>query len=204
MLSPFLDLAAGQRAYGHRALPYGGTEQAPLRCLQCGYRAISYNFCRNRQRPKCQTNAPEKWLYQRQQETLPAGCYHLVFNIIIERLQHSECRVCFGRRDHSAQVRLCLPSGSAYTCRSKSDSTSILNRRFTTREPRPIHYLTLLRRLMGPRAAGIVLREGDGDGTDGLTAIGAWRKRSFKRRRRHVNPRCLFRLSRETILKVFP
>jgi len=51
------------------------------RCLRCGYQAISYNSCRNRHCPKCQTQAREKWLHQRQQELLPVGYYHLVFSI---------------------------------------------------------------------------------------------------------------------------
>jgi Putative transposase/Transposase zinc-binding domain len=50
-------------------------------CPQCGHQAISYNSCRNRHCPKCQTNAREKWLHQRQQELLPADYYHLVFSI---------------------------------------------------------------------------------------------------------------------------
>jgi predicted Zn-ribbon and HTH transcriptional regulator len=50
-------------------------------CQRCGYQAISYNSCRNRHCPKCQTNAREKWLRQRQQELLPVGYYHLVFSI---------------------------------------------------------------------------------------------------------------------------
>ena len=49
-------------------------------CLRCGYQAISYNSCRNRHCPKCQTNAREKWLRQRQQELLPVGYFHLVFS----------------------------------------------------------------------------------------------------------------------------
>jgi hypothetical protein len=51
------------------------------RCLRCGYQAISYNSCRNRHCPKCQTNAREKWLHQRQRELLPVEYYHLVFSI---------------------------------------------------------------------------------------------------------------------------
>jgi len=51
------------------------------RCQRCGYQAISYNSCRNRHCPKCQTNAREKWLHQRQQELLPVGYYHLVFSL---------------------------------------------------------------------------------------------------------------------------
>src|SRR5438309_7902605 len=31
-------------------------------CMRCGHQAISYNSCRNRHCPKCQTNAREKWL----------------------------------------------------------------------------------------------------------------------------------------------
>ncbi|MCL5670813.1 MAG: IS91 family transposase [Acidobacteria bacterium] len=51
------------------------------RYLRCGYQAISYNSCRNRHCPKCQTNAREKWLHQRQQEFLLVGYYHLVFSV---------------------------------------------------------------------------------------------------------------------------
>ena len=50
-------------------------------CLRCGYQATSYNSCRNRHCPKCQTNAREKWLHQRQRELLPVDYYHLVFSI---------------------------------------------------------------------------------------------------------------------------
>src|SRR5262249_56025564 len=49
-------------------------------CVRCGYQAISYNSCRNRHCPKCQTNAREKWLRTRQQELLPVDYYHLVFS----------------------------------------------------------------------------------------------------------------------------
>jgi ribosome modulation factor len=51
-------------------------------CTHCGYRAgISYNSCRNRHCPKCQTNAREKWLAKRQQELLPVHYFHLVFSV---------------------------------------------------------------------------------------------------------------------------
>ena len=51
------------------------------RCTRCGYETISYNSCRNRHCPKCQTNAREKWLAARQQELLPVNYYHLVFSV---------------------------------------------------------------------------------------------------------------------------
>jgi predicted Zn-ribbon and HTH transcriptional regulator len=50
-------------------------------CTRCGYQTISYNSCRNRHCPKCQTNAREKWLAARQQELLPVSYYHLVFSV---------------------------------------------------------------------------------------------------------------------------
>lgn len=50
-------------------------------CLRCGHQAISYNSCRNRRCPKCQTNAREKWLCARQQELLPVCYFHLVFSV---------------------------------------------------------------------------------------------------------------------------
>src|SRR5437879_4705953 len=49
---------------------------------RCGHRAtISYNSCRNRHCPKCQTGAREKWLAKRQQELLPVNYFHLVFSV---------------------------------------------------------------------------------------------------------------------------
>jgi hypothetical protein len=51
------------------------------RCASCGYQAISYNSCRNRHCPRCQTGARDRWLAQRQKELLPVGYYHLVFSV---------------------------------------------------------------------------------------------------------------------------
>ena len=52
------------------------------RCTDCDYTvAISYNSCRNRHCMKCQTNARNKWLRNRQQELLPVDYYHLVFSV---------------------------------------------------------------------------------------------------------------------------
>jgi hypothetical protein len=50
-------------------------------CVRCGHEAISYNSCRNRHCPKCQTNAREKWLCARQRELLPVCYFHLVFSV---------------------------------------------------------------------------------------------------------------------------
>ncbi len=50
-------------------------------CTRCGYRAISYNSCRNRHCPKCQTAAREKWIAARRQELLPTRYVHVVFTL---------------------------------------------------------------------------------------------------------------------------
>jgi hypothetical protein len=50
-------------------------------CLQCGYQAISYNSCRNRHCPKCQTNARDQWLDARSHDLLPARYVHVVFTL---------------------------------------------------------------------------------------------------------------------------
>lgn len=51
------------------------------RCNQCGHQAISFNSCRSRHCPKCQTNAREKWLAERSTELLPVKYVHVVFTI---------------------------------------------------------------------------------------------------------------------------
>jgi hypothetical protein len=48
-------------------------------CTRRGYRAISYNSCRNRHCPKCQTGARERWMAARRRELLQARYVHVVF-----------------------------------------------------------------------------------------------------------------------------
>lgn len=50
-------------------------------CNNCGFERISYNSCRDRHCPKCQTLVKEKWLNDRKSELLPCGYFHLVFTI---------------------------------------------------------------------------------------------------------------------------
>jgi hypothetical protein len=51
-------------------------------CTRCGHRAaISYNSCRNRHCPKCQTAARERWIAARRQELLPTHYVHVVFTL---------------------------------------------------------------------------------------------------------------------------
>jgi hypothetical protein len=50
-------------------------------CSRCGHQAISFNSCRNRHCPRCQTNARERWLEARRAELLPTHYSHVVFTI---------------------------------------------------------------------------------------------------------------------------
>jgi hypothetical protein len=50
-------------------------------CPQCGRQEISFNSCRNRNCPKCQTQARQRWLAAREQELLPTNYFHVVFTV---------------------------------------------------------------------------------------------------------------------------
>ena len=51
-------------------------------CSRCGHRAtISYNSCRNRHCPKCQTGARQRWLEARRRQLLPSPYLHVVFTL---------------------------------------------------------------------------------------------------------------------------
>src|SRR6516225_7249480 len=51
-------------------------------CTRCGHHApISYNSCRDRHCPKCQTAARERWIAARRRELLPTRYLHVVFTL---------------------------------------------------------------------------------------------------------------------------
>jgi len=50
-------------------------------CPKCGHQAISYNSCRNRHCPKCQTQARQRWLAARERELPPTSYFHVVFSV---------------------------------------------------------------------------------------------------------------------------
>jgi Putative transposase/Transposase zinc-binding domain len=53
-----------------------------LRCDGCGVEQVSYNSCRNRHCPKCQSSAAKRWLDARQADLLPVEYYHVVFTLL--------------------------------------------------------------------------------------------------------------------------
>src|SRR6478609_11995138 len=50
-------------------------------CSGCGQQAISYNSCRNRNCPKCQAQARQRWVAAREREVLPTSYFHVVFSV---------------------------------------------------------------------------------------------------------------------------
>ena len=50
-------------------------------CDECGFIRISYNSCRNRHCPKCQTLNKERWIDARKDDLLNVGYFHVVFTI---------------------------------------------------------------------------------------------------------------------------
>jgi hypothetical protein len=61
-----------------RTAVLGGHSEA---CDHCGFKKNSYNSCRDRHCPKCQTLVKEKWLNARRAELLPCPYFHNVFTL---------------------------------------------------------------------------------------------------------------------------
>jgi len=61
-----------------RTAVLGGHSEA---CDRCGFKRNSYNSCRDRHCPKCQTLVKEKWLNSRKSELLPCPYFHNVFTL---------------------------------------------------------------------------------------------------------------------------
>src|SRR5436305_10611702 len=75
----FQQLKAFRAIQNCRTAALGGHLDA---CLECGYRqAITYNSCRNRNCPKCQAQARQRWLAAREREVLPTNYFHVVFSV---------------------------------------------------------------------------------------------------------------------------
>lgn len=50
-------------------------------CDSCGHQRITFNSCRNRHCPKCQSLVRAQWLEDRQTELLPVEYFHVVFTV---------------------------------------------------------------------------------------------------------------------------
>ena len=50
-------------------------------CSTCGHHAISFNSCRNRHCPRCQSNARDRWIEARSRDLLAVPYTHVVFTL---------------------------------------------------------------------------------------------------------------------------
>ena len=67
-------------------------------CDWCGATRITYNSCRNRHCPTCQTTARDRWLEARRAELLPIPYFHVVFTLphALNALAQGNPRVVYG------------------------------------------------------------------------------------------------------------
>ena len=82
---------------GHRAV-----------CTTCGAERLTYNSCRNRHCPKCQSVATERWLVARRREVLPIPYFHVVFTLphALNPLAQSHPRLIYRLLFHAAASTL--------------------------------------------------------------------------------------------------
>ncbi len=78
------------------------------RCDQCGHLRISYDSCRNRHCPKCQSLARAQWLEDRQAEVLDTQYFHVVFTIpqAIATIAYQNQKAVYGILFHAAAETL--------------------------------------------------------------------------------------------------
>jgi hypothetical protein len=66
-------------------------------CDECDFTRISYNSCRNRHCPKCQTINKERWIEARKDDLLNVGYFHVVFTIpdLINSVAYQNQRIVY-------------------------------------------------------------------------------------------------------------
>ena len=77
-------------------------------CPECGFQRPSYNSCRNRHCPKCQTLLKERWIENQSFDLLNIQYFHVVFTVPAEldSLFLSKRNILVRR---SAALRYCTP-----------------------------------------------------------------------------------------------
>ena len=87
-------------------------------CDECGYTKISYNSCRNRHCPKCQSIAREKWIYNREYDLLNVKYFHVVMTIpselyiVAKQNESKEIIIVLGCEKTELE---CIDVGTKYT-----------------------------------------------------------------------------------------
>ena len=92
-------------------------------CTACGTEKISYNSCRNRHCPKCQTVNKERWILAREAELLPVPYYHRSVGPFVFTLPH-----CFNELlpKHASEVYNALFKASWLTIQGFAKDSKFL------------------------------------------------------------------------------
>jgi len=82
-------------------------------CQSCGHVRISYNSCRDRHCPKCQSLKKAEWLEARRKRILPVHYFHVVFTLpdILNPVSLRNKRLCFNLLFEAAAETLLTIAG---------------------------------------------------------------------------------------------
>ena len=90
-------------------------------CDHCDHQRISYNSCRNRNCPKCQSLARAEWLEKRESELLDVPYFHIVFTLPepVAAIAYQNKEQVYDILFRTASVRISRKEGQRFTaCRS--------------------------------------------------------------------------------------
>jgi hypothetical protein len=79
-------------------------------CGRCGFSRPSYNSCRNRHCPKCQSLTQAKWVEERMERLLPVHYFHVVFTVpaqlrpVFRRNQRAMYKLLFEAATQTLQI----------------------------------------------------------------------------------------------------
>lgn len=98
-------------------------------CEHCGHMSISYNSCRNRNCPLCQSIPKEKWIDARKGELLDAPYFHVVFTVPdeLKMLIYQNQRLLFNLMYKAASQTLLELAGSKEYMGAQIGFTSVLH-----------------------------------------------------------------------------
>lgn len=98
-------------------------------CPECGEVRISYNSCRNRHCPKCQTYRKEKWVAERARDLLDIGYYHAVFTIPAQLypIFYSNQRLCYSLLFRCAWETVKIFAADPKYLGAKTGATAVLH-----------------------------------------------------------------------------
>lgn len=96
---------------------------------ECGFTRISYNSCRNRHCPKCQTLTKERWIAARKADLLDVGYFHVVFTMpdLLNPVAFQKTEVVYNILFKAAAETLAELAGDPKYLRAQIGFTAVLH-----------------------------------------------------------------------------